>query len=93
MDSGNNRDILIPKEHVRKVDAEKVEILDAGETRSSKNPFEGTPFQFKNIKVISSGPLVFLLPILLPLILLLMLVLFIPLMIFGRFFLARGLRR
>jgi hypothetical protein len=92
--SDDPRDILIPKEQVRKVGADKVEILGGDESAgpSARNPFEGTPFQFKNIKVISGGPLVFLLPILIPLILLAMLIALFPLLLFGRFFFRKQTR-
>ena len=93
-DPRNPRDILIPKEKVRKVSDEKVEILgeEDGPGARSRNPFEGTPFQMKNFKVISGGPLVFLLPILIPLILIAMLIALFPLLIFGRFFFRRPAR-
>lgn len=92
---GNDpRDILIPKEKVRKIGDEKVEILGEGDGfgARSRNPFENTPFQMKNFKVISGGPLVFLLPILIPLILLVMLIALVPLLVFGRFFFRRPAR-
>ena len=82
-------DIIIPKDKVRKVGVEQVEILDAGEPNQPKNPFGPGGFAFKNVKVISSGPFVFLLPLLIPLLILIMIVVFIPMMIFGKRIVAR----
>ena len=80
----DSNDIIIPKDKIRKVGAEQVEILDAGQPSEPKDPFGAASFGFKNVKVISGGPFVFLLPLLLPLILLIMIVAFIPMMFFGK---------
>ncbi|MBS1958621.1 MAG: hypothetical protein JST80_04035 [Bdellovibrionales bacterium] len=77
-------DIIIPKDKIRKVGSEQVEILDADRPNEPKHPFGPGGFSFKNVKVISGGPFVFLLPLLIPLILVVMIVAFIPMMLFGR---------
>jgi hypothetical protein len=85
-----NEVIEIPKENVRRVNPDQVEILD-GPSAEPQNPFAG--MAAKNFKVITGGPLIFLAPLLIPLFLLLMLVLFVPLMIgfslFGKTFVKR----
>ncbi len=78
-----NEVIEIPKENVRKVNPDQVEILD-GPSAEPQNPFAG--MAAKNFKVITSGPLVLLAPLLIPLFLVLILVVMVPLfLIFSLF--------
>jgi hypothetical protein len=84
--------ITIPKEQVRKVSPEQVEVLGQHDERSE----DFAPgFEFKNVKVktIQGGPLLYLAPLLLPLFLIIAVVMLIPLMILGMFFGRRLMSR